>query len=150
MPVQETPHEIYPLDLLLLADPEESVVRSYLSRSLCFTLNIENKIVGGYLLLPTRPGTMELVNIAVYEEYQRRGYARQLVSHSIAEAKTRGAKTIEVGTADSSFGPLALYRGAGFRLTGVDRDFFVRHYSEPVLDNGIQCRDMLRLTLDLD
>lgn len=150
MPVQEIPHETYPLDLLLLADPEESVVRSYLVRSLCFTLNIENKIVGGYLLLPTRPGTIELVNIAVYEEYQRRGYARELVSHSIAEAKTRGYKTLEVGTADSSLGPLALYLGAGFRLTGVDRDFFIRHYSDPIMDNGVQCRDMLRLSLDLD
>ncbi|MCE9596360.1 MAG: GNAT family N-acetyltransferase [Spirochaetia bacterium] len=149
MPIQECLTDAYPLDLLLLADPEESVVRSYLNRSSCFTLVTEDKVVGGYLLLPTRPRTIELVNIAVYEEYQRRGFAKQMIEHAKEQARITGYHTMEVGTATTSFGPLALYQRMGFRITGIDYDFFVRHYKESIYDDGVLCRDMLRLSLDL-
>jgi hypothetical protein len=44
---------------------------------------------------------------------------------------------------------LALYQKCGFRIVGVDLDFFIRHYPEKIYENGIQCRDMIRLSLDL-
>ena len=34
----------------------------------------------------------------------------------------------------------------GFRITGIDIDFFIRCYQEEIFENGIQCRDMIRLT----
>ena len=34
-------------------------------------------------------------------------------------------------------------------LIGVDIDFFIRHYDEEIIENGIQCRDMIRLSMDL-
>lgn len=135
--------------MLLLADPEESVVRSYVARSHCFTLQVGNKIVGGYLLLPTRPQTIELVNIAVYEEFQRRGYAKRMLTDAKERAKADKYHTMEIGTATTSSGPLNLYQAAGFRITGIDFDFFLRHYKEPIFDNGTQCRDMIRLSMDL-
>lgn len=27
----------------------------------------------------------------------------------------------------------------------IDRDFFTRHYEEPIFENGLECRDMVRL-----
>lgn len=30
-------------------------------------------------------------------------------------------------------------------MAGKDRDFFVRHYKDPIFEDGIQCRDMVRL-----
>ncbi|MFC0472483.1 histidine phosphatase family protein [Halalkalibacter kiskunsagensis] len=32
---------------------------------------------------------------------------------------------------------------------GVDMDFFIKHYPEEIFENGIQCRDMIRLSQDL-
>lgn len=92
---------------------------------------------------------MELVNIAVDENQQSKGIGKQLVYHAIQNARLLGAKTIEVGTGNSSVGQLALYQKCGFRITGIDRDFFIRHYSEEIVENGIKVVDMIRLTLDI-
>ena len=34
-------------------------------------------------------------------------------------------------------------------MIGIDFDFFTRHYSEAIFENGIKCRDMIRLSRDL-
>lgn len=142
-------NENYPMELLLLADPSRKLVEEYIKRGECFISEIDNHIIGVYVLLPTRPKTVELVNIAVAEEMHGKGIGRQLVSHAIQTARSRGYKTIEVGTGNSSIGQLALYQKCGFRIVGVDIDFFIRHYPEEIYENGIQCRDMVRLSQDL-
>jgi ribosomal protein S18 acetylase RimI-like enzyme len=138
-----------PMDLLLLADPSRNIVEEYTQRGECFVAEINGSIIGVYILLPTRPETVELVNIAVIETIHSRGFGKQLVMDAIKVAKSKGYKTIEVGTGNSSIGQLALYQKCGFRITGVDIDFFIRHYPEEIFENGIQCRDMIRLTQDL-
>lgn len=138
-----------PLKLLLLADPSREIVEEYIKRGECFIAEKDNQIQGVYVLLPTRPNTGELVNIAVAENQQGRGIGKQLVMNAIQTAKTKGYKTIEVGTGNSSIGQLALYQKCGFRIISVDIDFFIKHYPEEIFENGIQCRDMVRLSLDL-
>lgn len=134
---------------LLLADPSQKLVEEYIKRGQCFIAKDHNQVIGVYVLLPTRPESVELVNIAVDEKYQGQGIGKQLVLHSIQTAKLQGYKTIEVGTGNSSIGQLALYQKCGFRISGIDRDFFIRYYTEEIFENGIQCRDMIRLSLDL-
>ncbi|MBU8880085.1 GNAT family N-acetyltransferase [Bacillus sp. FJAT-29790] len=141
--------EKLPMELFLLADPSIEIVEEYVNRGECFIAEIEQQIVGVYVLLPTRPETVELVNVAVVEEQHGRGIGKQLIMDAIKVAKTQGYKTIEIGTGNSSIGQLALYQKCGFRIVGVDMDFFVRHYSEEIFENGIQCRDMVRLSQDL-
>ena len=137
--------EKFPMDLLLLADPSREIVEEYVNRGECFIAEIEQRIIGVYVLLPTRPETVELVNVAVVEDQHGRGIGKRLVLDAIRVAKTKGYKTIEIGTGNSSIGQLALYQKCGFRINGADMDFFVRHYSEKIFENGIQCRDMVRL-----
>ncbi|MET3548443.1 ribosomal protein S18 acetylase RimI-like enzyme [Paenibacillus favisporus] len=138
-----------PFELLLLADPSQKLVEGYLQRGHCFIGSLDDQIIGVYVLLPTRPDTVELVNVAVDEEHQGKGIGKQLVKHAIQMATELGFKTIEVGTGNSGVGQLALYQKCGFRITGVDRDFFVRHYDEEIFENGIQVIDMVRLSQDL-
>lgn len=138
-----------PIDLLLLADPSKSIVTEYLNRGECYIAINDCMIIGVYVLLPTRPETVELVNIALKESLQNRGIGKHLVLHAIKKAKKDGYKTLEVGTGNSSIGQLALYQKCGFRITGIDIDFFIRHYDEEIFENGIQCRDMIRLSQDL-
>ncbi|KTS81891.1 acetyltransferase [Paenibacillus jamilae] len=144
------PNENCPLELLLLADPSRQLVEEYLKRGQCCVAEIEHQIVGVYVLLPTRPETIEVVNIAVAEVMHGKGIGRQLVTHAIETARSQGYKTLEIGTGNSSIGQLALYQKCGFRIVGVDLDFFVRHnYLEEIYENGIQCRDMIRMSQDL-
>ncbi|MGM0853425.1 MAG: GNAT family N-acetyltransferase [Bacillota bacterium] len=146
---KRTSGEDLPMELLLLADPSEEIVKDYVSRGECFVAENEREVIGVYVMLPTRPETVELVNVAVAEEMHGRGIGKQLVMDAIKVARSKGYKTIEVGTGNSSLGQLALYQKCGFRIVGVDLDFFIRHYSEEIYENGIQCRDMIRLARDL-
>ncbi|OBZ15068.1 acetyltransferase [Bacillus sp. FJAT-27264] len=143
------PHEAPPMELLLLADPSVSVIEGYIERGECYIALVELEIVGVYVLLPTRPGTAELVNIAVVEHLHGQGIGKQLVQHAIATAKAQGYKIIEIGTGNSSLHQLGLYQKCGFRIIGVDRDYFIRHYPEVIFENGLQCIDMIRLAQDL-
>jgi hypothetical protein len=44
---------------------------------------------------------------------------------------------------------MLLYQKCGFRIVGVDFDFFRRTHPEPIYENGIECRDMIRMRIDL-
>ena len=138
-----------PMELLLLADPSVKLVEEYLKRGECYVAALSNEIVAEYVLLPTRPETVEIVNVAVAETHQGRGIGKLLVQHAIQTAAMLGYKTIEIGTGNSGVGQLALYQKCGFRMTGIDKDFFVRHYEEAIFENGIQVVDMVRLSQDL-
>ncbi|MCI4138004.1 GNAT family N-acetyltransferase [Bacillus vallismortis] len=135
--------------LLLLADPSKEIVDEYLARGECYTANIASELAGVYVMITTRPQTAEIVNIAVKPTMQKQGIGKLLIRDAIEKAKHMGARVIEIGTGNSSMHQLSLYQKCGFRLQGIDRDFFIRHYEEEIFENGIQCRDMVRLYLDL-
>ncbi|QDH21858.1 GNAT family N-acetyltransferase [Saccharibacillus brassicae] len=141
--------ELPPTDLLLLADPSLPIVEDYLRRGTCFVGTVQEKTVGAFVLLPTRPETVEIANVAVDERLHGQGFGRQLVLHAIRAARQARYKTIEIGTGNSSIGQLALYQKCGFRIVGVDPDFFIRHYEKEIYENGLLCRDMIRLSLNL-
>lgn len=138
-----------PMDLLLLADPSSEHLLEYLYEGDCFVAESDNTIVGVYVLLEIMPNTVELMNVIVMENMHGKGIGKQLVKHAIEVAQSAGYAMIVVGTGNSSIGPLALYQKCGFRITGVDKDFFITHYPDEIYENGIQCRDMIRLALEL-
>lgn len=142
--------EVPPYHLLNLADPSDKAVKDYLERGECYiACNTNKDVIGVYVLLRTRPFTIELVNVAVDEEYQGNGYGKKLVQHAIDEARSRGFDTLEVGTGNSGTNQLAMYQKAGFTITSIDFDFFRKHYTEPIWENGIECRHMIRMSIDL-
>ncbi|TGL64218.1 GNAT family N-acetyltransferase [Leptospira sarikeiensis] len=143
-------NETPPMDLLLLADPNESIVRAYWDRAECYILESEkSEVLGVYVLLKTRPGTYEIINVAVKETEQGKGFGKKLVLHAISQAKENGIHSLEIGTGNAGIGQLSLYQKCGFRITGIDFDFFTKNYPEPIYENGILCRDMIRMSLDL-
>ncbi|CAI8702152.1 GNAT family N-acetyltransferase [Bacillus pseudomycoides] len=138
-----------PMSLLLLADPSERQINSYLKRGLLYIAKYEENVIGVYVLLETRPQTMEIMNIAVSEEIQGQGLGKQLLQHAIATAKGKHMHNLEVGTGNSSISQLAFYQKCGFRIFSIDFDYFSKHYEEEIIENGIVCRDMIRLTIEL-
>lgn len=141
--------EKIPFDLLLLADPSMEAIKDYISRGECYGGYIEGIIVGVYVLIKTRPFTMELVNVAIKEGFQGKGLGKRIVMDAIHRAKEKKAKTLEVGTGNSGMLQLALYQKCGFRMKSIDKDFFIKHYEDKIVENGIECVDMVRLSLDL-
>ncbi|TVX95326.1 GNAT family N-acetyltransferase [Cohnella terricola] len=138
-----------PYDLLLLADPSKKLVDEYLQRGYCYVAHRNGELVGEFVLIRTHPCTVEIVNITVNELYQGIGIGRSLVLRAIDEAKVLGAKTIEIGTANSSFKQLKLYQSCGFRMVGVDIGFFERHYEEELYEDGLRAIDMVRLRIEM-
>ncbi|AKG37772.1 hypothetical protein VK70_14290 [Paenibacillus durus ATCC 35681] len=146
----ETP----PYELLLLADPSREMVDRYLKQGTCYIAvlpeeALPQKPVGVFVLLLRDAETVEIMNIAVREDAQDKGIGTRLLQAAIEIAKAPGARNIEIGTGNSSLQQLALYQKCGFRIIGVDRDFFIRNYTEAIYENGIQCRDMIRLRYEV-
>ncbi len=139
-----------PYELLLEADPSKELVDSYLKSGHCSIAVRDLQIVGVYVLCVDKEDlSAEIVNVSVDAALQGCGLGKKLVLHAIELARSLGAKKICVGTGNSSVSQLAFYQKCGFRITEIDFDFFVRNYSEKIVENGIWCRDMLKLSMDL-
>ena len=147
--IKETPCEQIPVSLLLEADPSEEKIHGYLNHSIGFTARADDQIVAACLIIPVEDSIYELINIAVEPEQQGKGIGRKLLAEVISAAKALGASKLILGT--GTFGhQLTFYQRAGFRAVSVDRDFFLTHYQQPIIENGIQHKDMLRLELDFE
>jgi len=144
-----TDQDPVPWELLLSADPSTEQINTYLPQSLCYLVFLEQHCIGVLVLLPKTPETYEIMNIAVDELVQGKGIGKALIQHAIQETRQRGACVLEVGTGNSSLDQLAFYQKCGFRIVGVDRDFFLKHYGEEIIEHGIRCRDMIRLSMEL-
>lgn len=134
-----------PMNLLLEADPSEELVREYCSNGFVYEAAVDDELMGVYVLLPLTDGIVEIKNIAVAEDARGQGYGKRLIQHALSEAERLGFGNVEIGTGNSSADQLMLYQKCGFRIDSIDRDFFTRNYPEPIFENGIQCRDMIRL-----
>jgi ribosomal protein S18 acetylase RimI-like enzyme len=140
--------ENLPWDLFLLADPSRKVIENYLTNSEIYIAKMNEEIVGEFILINISKDVVELKNIAVAKNQQGKGIGKQLVMKAIRVSKENGVKRIEVGTGNSSLNQLALYQKCGFRITGIDKDFFTKNYPEKIVENGIKCVDMIRLTIE--
>lgn len=146
--IQEAEPARAPLELLLEADPSLERVRSYLRGAKCLIATIQSAVIGVCVLSPTSSDRFELMNIAVVDRYRGKGIGTKLLLRAIDVARAAGATLIAVGTGTFGY-QLVFYQRLGFRVVAVERDFFLRNYDEPVFENGIQHKDMLRLHLAL-
>ncbi len=144
--IQEIPTTDAPMKLLLLADPSEEKIRSYLSESRCFVAMSNGIVIGACLVKPREVGVHELMSIAVGPDYQKSGNGTELLKWVIDFFRRAGASQLEVGTGTFGY-QLSFYQRQGFRVTSIDRDFFLKNYNEPIFEDGIQLMDMLRLTI---
>jgi len=139
--------DLYPL--LFLADPSEAQIERYAKTGHCYYGQVGNRMIGVYVLMETEKEILELKNIAVAFQFRQQGYGKALLMDAIEKAKEHGAKMLEVCTGNSSIDQLVFYQKCGFRMKAIERDYFTKHYEEPIYENGIQCIDQVRLSLEL-
>lgn len=70
------------IDLLLLADEQESMIDRYLERGDMFVLN-DNGVKAICVVTDETNGICELKNIAVTLEPQRQGYGKRLINYLV-------------------------------------------------------------------
>lgn len=132
-------------ELLLSADPSPVMVASYVNRAFKFAAQIDHKLVGVLLLLPTHPRTLEIVNLAISQRQQNQGIGTQLLQFAENWAHQKHYRTLEIAPGSTSFGPLYLYQKQGFRITSIERNFFSRHYPQTIWENKLILKDLIRL-----
>lgn len=147
--ILEKPEPI-PYALLLLADPSLEMIDAYLQNAVIYIAELQKETIGVYVLFSTGPETAEIKNIAVEPVHQGKGVGKMLLEHAAQMAKASGCNTLLIGTADSSISQLSLYQKAGFKITGLKKDFFSHNYDQPIYENGVQCKDMVILSKGLN
>ncbi len=133
------------LDLLLQADPDETMIDRYLEKGEMYVLFEEGEALAEAVLLDRGGGVCELMNLAVRPDFQGRGLGGRMIRHLFDQARSR-FHTMLVGTADASGQALHVYQREGFTVDHRIPRFFLEHYAQPVIeDNGVQCVDMVVL-----
>jgi len=147
--IKEVVAESVPMDLLLQADPSKTKVEGYLRQSRCFIAILKDQAVGACVVKQISAGVHELMNISVAPEYQKNGIGKKLLQYVIISTRKNKAKRLEVGTGTFGY-QLTFYQREGFRVDGIDKDFFLVNYEESIYEDGIQLKDMLRLVLKFE
>ncbi len=148
MEIKEISSDLAPLKLLLEADPSIERINQYLEDSLCYVAAIQEEIVGVCVLKPLDKNRIELFNIAVLAEKQKSGIGSQLLQFVLNSLREKNFESVELGTGTFGY-QLAFYQRFGFRVDSILKDHFINNYDEPIFENGIQLKDMLRLILKL-
>lgn len=139
--------DLYPL--LLLADPNKEKIDSYITKSDCFVLELNNEIIGVLLLQKINKTSLEIKNIAVSEEHQNKGFGKKLIKSIIKRTKNETENKLVVCTGNSSIDQLAFYQKLGFRIFDIQYNYFTQNYSSPILENGILCEHKICLELSV-
>jgi ribosomal protein S18 acetylase RimI-like enzyme len=135
-----------PYNILLLADPSKRMIDEYLPTSDVFIAILNRETIGVIVLFPLTTEKAEIKAIAVKPDFQGQGIGRLMIEFVLKIAVEKNLRSVCIGTANSSIGPLHLYQKLGFEITEVKKDFFTDNYQEPIFENGIQAKDMLVLT----
>jgi tRNA threonylcarbamoyl adenosine modification protein YeaZ/ribosomal-protein-alanine acetyltransferase len=67
---------------------------------------------------------LHINSLAVEEALRRRGLARRLLQHVLADARRSGAKSATLEVRQSNHAARLLYEGLGFHVEGVRRDYY--------------------------
>ncbi len=130
------------LDLLLLADEQEDMIDKYLESGDMFAL-FDNDLKTICVVKGIDDKSCELKNIATYQKYQGKGYAKSLISFVSAHYKNN-YRSMLVGTGDTP-AILSFYKSCGFEPSHRLKNFFTDNYDHPMFEDGIQLIDMVYL-----
>lgn len=128
------------LDLLLLADEQESMLDGYLSEGDLWALYDED-LKSVCVVVPIDSEKCELKNIATYKKYQGRGYGKALINFIFDFYKT-DFKEMLVGTGETP-STLLFYENCGFERSHRIKNYFTDHYDHPIFEEGLQLVDMI-------
>lgn len=84
----------------------------------------------GYCNFRVIAGEGELMRIAVFPEYRKRGFARDLMEVLAADARLSQVQAVTLEVRTSNLSAINLYKSCGFKIEAVRRHY----YTNPVED----------------
>lgn len=129
------------LDLLLLADEQESMIDKYLEQGELFILE-DGGAKAECVITKESDGVYELKNIAVLPGCQRKGYGKRLIEFLFAHYPDLGVLFVGTGDCPSA---LSFYASCGFAESHRIKNFFTDNYEHPMFEDGKQLVDMVYL-----
>ncbi|MDD3039803.1 N-acetyltransferase [Bacteroides sp.] len=130
------------LELLLLADEQESMIDKYLERGEMFAL-YENGLKAICVVTSEGDGIHEIKNIATSPAFQRKGYGKKLIDFLFEHYRDRSSAML-VGTGDVP-SAISFYEFCGFSVSHRLKNFFTDNYDHPIYEDGRQLVDMVYL-----
>lgn len=135
------------MELLLIGDEEEAMVLKYLNPGNLYALYDSGVLKSVCVTLPINTDTVEIKNLATYPKFQNQGCATFLLKFIFQKYK-ENFKYIILGTGENEK-TLNFYKKFGFREFSRIKNFFLKNYSHPIFENGIQLKDMIYLKMEL-
>ncbi|ULQ58651.1 GNAT family N-acetyltransferase [Brucepastera parasyntrophica] len=132
------------MDLLLLGDEQENMVKKYLERGELFAL-YDNDLKTAAVVTQEAESIFELKNIATYEKYRGNGYGSFMIKYIIEKYREKCSQLL-VGTGDDEK-ILSFYKKFGFTYSHTIKDFFVNNCDHKIFENGKQLKDMVYLKI---
>jgi len=133
------------MDLLLIADEQENMIKKYLGRGDLFAL-YDDALKTVAVVTKENNDTYEIKNIATYEKYRGKGYGGRMIKHIIQHYKNR-CKVLIVGTGENEK-ILSFYKNLGFTYSHTIKDSFIDNYDHAMFEDGVQLRDMIYLKME--
>lgn len=144
--IQLTENKKQYIDLLLLADEQESMIDRYLERGDMFVLD-DNGVKAICIVTDEGDGVCELKNIAVTAEFQGQGYGGRLINYIFIHYSGKYDQMI-VGTGDVP-SAVGFYKSCGFGYSHRIENFFTDNYDHPMIEDGVLLKDMIYLKREL-
>ena len=130
------------LELLLLADEQESMIDRYLERGDMFVL-YDNGLKAACVVTREGEGIYEIKNIATVPFFQRQGYGKRLIEFLFEYYQGKCSEML-VGTGDVP-SSRSFYEHCGFAISHRIKNFFTDNYDHPMYEDGVQLVDMIYL-----
>ncbi len=134
------------LDLLLLADEQESMIDKYLDRGTLFAL-YDGCLKSICVVTNEGKSVYEIQSLATYECFQGEGCGKHLLSHVCDYYKDKG-NTMLVGTGDIPW-IVSFYERCGFVFSHRLENYFLMNYDIPIFEADVQLKDKVYLKMDL-
>jgi len=145
-------HEtMFLLPMLLDADEGEGRIRAVLLDPTCtaYACWLDGQLAGAAVVRWEKKDPSEILYIEVAAALRGRGYGKQIMQALQDEMRSRGGRSLLVGTANAALENIAFYQKCGLRMYEIRRDYFA-YIQPPVLEHGIVLRDMLVFRYDLE
>jgi len=133
------------MDLLLIADEQENMIKKYLNRGDLFAL-YDDDLKTVAVVTKEKNDTYEIKNIATYEKYRCKGYGGCMIKYIIQHYKNQ-CKVLIVGTGENEK-ILSFYKSFGFIYSHTIKNFFIDNYDHEMFEDGIQLKDMIYLKME--
>ena len=102
--------------------------------SICLgAIEAETEELVGYLIISRYVDAWHVMNIAVADEYRRRGVATQLMESLFEITSSDGARGYTLEVRVSNEAAIKLYEGLGFRPRGVRRGYYTDNREDALI-----------------